>query len=65
VYDQKSPDENVQAVIKMVISDPTLNEFRCGGCGMLLLRGRNLEKALIEVKCPRCKSLVINSNKIS
>lgn len=38
----------------------SMDEFRCPSCGALLLKGKNLEKALIEVKCRRCGSLIVN-----
>lgn len=37
-----------------------LDEFVCGNCGALLLKGKHLEKAHIEVKCRRCGTLVMN-----
>lgn len=35
-----------------------LDEFRCPECHSLLLKGKGLEKAQIEVKCRKCKTLV-------
>lgn len=35
-----------------------LDEYRCPDCNSLLLKGRNLEKAMVEVKCKRCGALV-------
>jgi len=41
-----------------------LDEFRCPDCGALLLKGRGLEKALVEVKCRHCKALVSNGHPV-
>lgn len=46
--------------VHLIISKGELDEFRCEDCGTLLLKGTHLEKALIEVKCKVCGSLVIN-----
>ncbi len=35
-----------------------LDEYRCPECNMLLLKGRNLEKSQVEIKCRRCGTLV-------
>ena len=43
-----------------LLKDQILDEFRCGVCGLLLLRGVHLEKSIIEVKCKRCKNLIVN-----
>lgn len=46
--------------VKLILSKgEQMDEFRCGGCGAMLLKGKNLEKAIIEVKCRRCGALVI------
>ena len=37
-----------------------LDEFRCPDCHSLLLKGKNLEKAMVEIKCRRCGALVSN-----
>lgn len=37
-----------------------LDELRCPGCNALLLKGKNFEKSIIEVKCRRCSTLVSN-----
>ena len=44
----------------VVAKGQSLDEFRCPTCGALLLKGKNLEKALIEVKCRRCGDLIVN-----
>ena len=47
--------------IKLVlVKGQPIDEFRCGVCGMLLLRGMHLEKSIIEIKCKRCKHLIVN-----
>ena len=37
-----------------------LQEFRCENCDALLLRGRNLRKSHIEIKCRKCGKIVVN-----
>jgi len=37
-----------------------LDEFRCGACGVLLFKGLNLEKSMVEVKCRSCKTLLVS-----
>ena len=34
-----------------------LDEYRCDSCGRLLMKGRNLEKSIIEIKCKWCGAL--------
>lgn len=46
--------------VRLVLSRGNLDEFRCGGCGHLLFKGLNLEKSMIEVKCPSCKSMLVS-----
>ena len=48
--------------IDLILPSPGMDEFRCGECGAMLLKGLHLEKAVIEVKCKRCGSLVVNLN---
>lgn len=45
--------------VKLTISQ-SFKEFRCPKCNALLLKGNNLEKAQIEVKCRRCGEIVRN-----
>lgn len=42
---------------QLVIGGKDLNEYRCDSCGHLLMRGRNLEKAIVEIKCKWCGAL--------
>ena len=37
-----------------------LQEFRCRNCNALLLRGKNIAKSHIEIKCRKCGKLVVN-----
>jgi predicted Zn-ribbon and HTH transcriptional regulator len=48
--------------MRLVIASPSdnLDEFRCGTCGNLIFRGRDLHKAVIEAKCPTCKSILVS-----
>lgn len=46
--------------MKLVLSGADFDEFRCGGCGHLLLKGMNLHKSFIEIKCKSCGT--INTN---
>jgi len=34
-----------------------LDEYRCDSCGRLLMKGRNLEKSIVEIKCKWCGAL--------
>lgn len=34
-----------------------LDDYRCDNCGHLLMRGSNLEKAIVEIKCKKCGAL--------
>jgi DNA-directed RNA polymerase subunit RPC12/RpoP len=38
----------------LVIGGGDLHEYRCDSCGRLLMRGINLEKAIVEIKCKAC-----------
>ena len=49
---------------RLVLSKGNLDEFRCGHCGHLLFKGLNLEKSMIEVKCPSCKSMLVSGEPI-
>ena len=47
-------------LIKKVDLSLEIFELRCGNCGKLLARVKSLSNfpdLLIEIKCPRCKSL--------
>lgn len=50
--------------IRLVLAKAKTNfdEFRCGECQALLLKGLNLHKSFIEVKCRSCGALNINQN---
>jgi RNase P subunit RPR2 len=37
-----------------------LDDFRCPKCNALLLKGKHLEKAVIEIKCKSCGTIVAN-----
>jgi predicted RNA-binding Zn-ribbon protein involved in translation (DUF1610 family) len=56
----KSMVDNIGGMKLMVGHNATLDEFRCGNCGALLFKGRNLEKAMIEVKCRKCGKIVVS-----
>lgn len=60
-WKEKHPDwkKKVKKSFSLVIGGD-LDEFRCPDCGALLLKGKNLEKAQVEVKCKRCGTLVSN-----
>lgn len=46
--------------VKLVVSKGNLQELRCGNCNALLMKGLNLDHALIETKCRRCGKLIVN-----
>jgi hypothetical protein len=50
------PDDH----IRLVLAKGDLDEFHCGECGVLLFKGLNLEKSMIEVKCRSCKTLLVS-----
>lgn len=50
------PDDH----LRLVLAKGDLDEFHCGSCGVLLFKGLNLEKSMIEVKCRSCKSLLVS-----
>ena len=41
---------------KLVIGGE-LDEYRCDSCGKLLMKGKNLEKSIVEIKCKWCGAL--------
>jgi len=41
---------------KLVIGGD-LDEYRCDSCGKLLMKGTNLEKSVVEIKCKWCGAL--------
>lgn len=45
--------------VRLVLDDQTLEEYRCT-CGSLLLKGRNLDRSLIQVKCRKCGRMNVN-----
>lgn len=52
---------NKSSELKLVIGSNTdFDEFRCGTCGKLLLKGVHLEKSILEIKCLRCGTVNIN-----
>jgi predicted RNA-binding Zn-ribbon protein involved in translation (DUF1610 family) len=57
--EQKGFKQPIKKSFNLVIGGD-LDEFRCPDCGSLLLKGKGLEKALVEVKCRHCKALVSN-----
>ena len=38
----------------------SLDEFRCGKCGRLLFKGVHLEKAMVDMKCTACTSMLVS-----
>jgi hypothetical protein len=53
---KKSMDDH----IRLILAKGDLDEFHCGSCGVLLFKGVHLEKAMIEVKCRSCKSMLVS-----
>jgi len=51
---------NYSRKIKLIVSKGDLQELRCGNCGALLMKGLNLDHAMIETKCRRCGKLIVN-----
>ena len=55
---KKDWKKTVNKSFRLVIGGD-LDELRCPDCHRLLLKGKNLEKSLIEVKC-KCGAIVSN-----
>lgn len=53
---QKEP---IKKTFRLIIGGE-LDELRCPDCGSLLLKGKGLEKSIIEIKCRHCKTIVSN-----
>ena len=51
--------ESTKKSFRLIIGGD-LDEFRCPDCGSLLLKGKGLETAIVEIKCRHCKTLVSN-----
>ena len=56
----KSVDSDAVGVRLILPHGAELQEFRCGECGVLLFKGLNLEKSLIEVKCRSCGTMLVS-----
>lgn len=53
--------KGISKSLKLVIGkSQDLNDYRCPECNSLLLRGINLEKAIVEIKCKKCGIIVDN-----
>ena len=56
----KSSGNPAYSDVRAALVKGELDSFVCGNCGALLLRGKHLEKAHLEIKCRRCGTLVMN-----
>ena len=50
------PDDH----LRLILAKGDMDEFHCGKCGVLLFKGLNLEKSMIEVKCRSCKTMLVS-----